>query len=96
MNIFDGGTGRSDGTADGVSTEITGDGKLVNIFVSGEFADAKVTIQKFVETSQAFADTAAIFTKQDIFQGLIVRPGDRFRLNIENSTSTTALVAEVA
>ena len=96
MNIFDGGTGRSDGTTNGASTEIIGEGRLVNIFVSGDFASATVTIQKYVETSAAFADTAAVFTKQDIFQGLIVRPGDRFRLNIDNASASTALVAEVA
>ena len=95
MNIFDGQNGRSDGTSNGASQDITGNGNLVNVFVSGTFGGASVTIQKFVHTDNDYASTSAVFTSADIFQGLMVRPSDRFRLVISGATATTALIAEV-
>ena len=96
MNIFDGQNGASDGSHNGNSQEIIGEGQYVNIFVSGTFGGASVTIQKFVYSSNAFADTAAVFTDADVFQDLSVKPGDRYRLNITGKSSTTSIVAEVS
>ena len=95
MNIFDGNNGNTNGKTNGTSAELTGDGNLVNIFVAGDFDGASVEIQKYVYASNSFASTAAVFTEADVFQGLMIRPSDRFRLRIVGAGSGTHLYAEV-
>lgn len=95
MNIFDGKDGRSDGKKDGYSLEILSQGELINIFVSGDFGTGKVRIQKFYIEGGEFRSTAATWTEPDCFQGLIVKPGDRFRLLIEGANAATSIEAEV-
>ena len=96
MNIFDGQDGRSNGTANGSSIEIVGDGGFYNIFVTGTFGGASVTLQKYVHTSDSFDDTGAVFTSPDVFQGLVIKPSDIYRLTITNKSGSTAIIAEVS
>lgn len=95
MNLFNGESGISDGSADGVSAEITGDGSRLNIYVAGVFDSASITLQRFSEHLSDFGDTSAIWTQPDEYQGLTVKPGERYRLIIDSAGGSTNLFAEV-
>lgn len=95
MNLFDGKNGNTDGTSDGPSVHITGDGGIKNIYVSGSFDGATVTLQRFSSTLNNFGDTGAFWDQPDEFQGLIVKPGEKYRLLIASSGGSTNIIAEV-
>lgn len=93
--MFDGQDGRSNGTNDGASKEITGDNISVDIFVQGNFDGADVTLQEYSDVLQNFVNTSVVFTTGDSFTGLFVSEGERFRLVIANADANTSLVSEV-
>lgn len=94
MNLFDASAGVTDGTQNGNSVEIVGSGGPVDIFVSGVFDGAAVTLQRFSKVKSAFMPTGAVWTDSDEFQGLIVRPGEKYRLQLSNAGAGTSLIAE--
>lgn len=94
MNLFDGSVGITDGASDGVSREITGSGGTVDIFVSGVFDGAAVTLQRFSHVKNQYMPTGAVWTDSDEFQGLIVAINEKYRLELTNAGSNTDLIAE--
>lgn len=94
MNLFDGSSGITDGSSDGVSKEITGSGGPVDIFVTGTFDGASVILQRFSEVKRDFMPTAAVWIDSDEFQGLVVDAGERYRLSLVNAGASTDITAE--
>lgn len=92
--LFDGQDGRSNGTADGSSKEVTGNNISVDINVSGVFDSCSVTLEEFSNVDQQFKPTSIVFTSAGSFTGLFVADGDRFRLTIASAGATTAIVSE--
>lgn len=94
MNLFDGSTGITDGTSDGVSKEILGSGGPVDVFVTGNFDGATVVLQRFSEVKKDFMPTAAVWIDSDEFQGLVVDSGERYRLLLKDAGANTEITAE--
>lgn len=93
-NLFDGSNGGSDGTADGYSRDITGSNQTVDINVYGTFDNAVVTLQMYGNADSQWHDTSAVWNESDKFQGLTIKAGERYRLNITNSGALTNISAE--
>lgn len=96
MNLFDGIDSHSDGTNNGPSESIVGDGANVNIYVGGAFDTARVVMQKYSTTRQDFYPTEAVWTTQNEFVSLYAKVGDIYRLFIEGAGAGTDLFAEVS
>lgn len=94
-DIFDGSDGGSNGTSNGYSREITGSNQTVDINVYGTFDGASVTLQMYGNTDSQWHDTSAVWTESDKFQGLTIKAGERYRLNITSAGSLTNISAEV-
>lgn len=94
-DLFDGQSGRSDGTADGFSKEITGSNQTVDISVYGTFDGAQVTLQQYGTTQNKWFDTSALWDSPDKFQGLTIKAGERYRLAITSAGATTDISSEV-
>ena len=61
MNLFNGLDGTSDGTKDGPSHPITGDGADRNVYVGGEFDGARVVIYRYSTTRNGFLSPLRAF-----------------------------------
>lgn len=96
MNLFNGIDGHSDGTKDGPSKAIVGDGANRNVYVGGTFDGARVVLQKFSSTRNDYYPTEGVWTTQNVFIDLSVKVGDHYRLNIENAGASTNLFGEVS
>ena len=95
MNLFNGLDGHSDGTKDGPSVPVIGDGGVKNVYVGGDFDGARVVLQKYSTTRSDFYPTEGVWTKQNVFIDLSVKIGEQYRLNIENAGAGTNLFGEV-
>ena len=93
--MFDGQSGHSDGTANGISKEITGNNITVDVVVKGVFDGALVVLQQYDAAQSSFVNKLYGFTQDDTFTGLFVQEGDRFRLQISQAGTNTAIVSEV-
>lgn len=93
MSLFDGKSGRSDGTKNGESSSLpTGNRVLA---VHGVFDGATVTLMRYSAASDSWFPTQAIWNEPDVFQGLIVSSDAKYKLEIDGATSKTNIVAEV-
>lgn len=93
MNLFDGINGKSDGIKNGYSSTLPSG--VQNISVHGTFDGATVTLSRYSKETDSWFKTKAIWTESNVFQGLDVSKGARYRLELENASSKTNLVAEV-
>lgn len=93
--MFDGDSGRSDGTTDGYSQELTGTGFLVDISVTGVFDGATVTMQLYDSDSDSWSDTSVSWTDEGDYNGLYVDSNVIYRLNISDADTNTDIAAEV-
>lgn len=96
MNLFNGLDGTSDGTKDGPSHPITGDGADRNVYVGGEFDGARVVIYRYSTTRNAFFPTEGVWTTSNEFIKMSIKIGDIYRLEIESAGPNTNLFAEVS
>ncbi|AUR95317.1 hypothetical protein NVP1205O_42 [Vibrio phage 1.205.O._10N.222.51.A7] len=93
MNLFDGQNGRSDGAKDGVSATVPSGNN--NISVSGVWDGASVTIERYSKERNDWFTTQAVWTDNDVFQGLVSESGERYRLLITSAGASTKLYAEI-
>lgn len=92
MNLFDGKDGKSDGTKDGYSSAIPSG--IKSVAVHGVFDGATVSIQRYSEEIGGWFMTQAEWTISDVFQGLEVESGAKYRLIISKAGGSTKLYAE--
>ena len=93
MSLFTGNNGASDGTVNGFSASIPSG--IRSIAVHGEFDGAKIILSRYSDVSNSWFDTAAIWDTPDVFQGLRVEGGIKYRLEIEGAGASTSIIAEV-
>ncbi len=92
MNLFDGQNGRSDGTKDGASASFPSGTQ--SVAVHGVWGGSSVVIERYSEEIDDWFETQATWAENDVFQGLEVVSGAKYRLMLSGSTSTTKLYAE--
>lgn len=93
MSLFDGKSGRSDGTKNGESSSLpTGNRVLA---VHGVFDGATVTLMRLSKVNDTYFSTQAVWSSPDVFQGLIVTSDARYKLEIDGAGANTNIIAEV-
>lgn len=94
-NLFDGQDGRSDGTTNGSSLELSGTGPI-NLHCFGVFDGATVTLERYSESESSFAPTDLTWTDVAQYQGLYLTVYSTYRLTISDAGASTAIIVERA
>lgn len=91
--LFDGQSNRSDGTKNGYSKEIIGDGLYVDLKITGSFGTAVVTLQQYNLQTLAWENTLYEWKDEGELTGLTVVDNARYRLEITLVNNVTNIKA---